>query len=117
MSVQHLFNETIVADWGWSLDEISKFQSIWKTLPKASKAFFKLKQCSSTELYASDNCTYKTYSLPCIDLCPCQGQYENYILRCPAFAQRPTRQTGGRQQTTSASCNLFRQVTKSINSM
>ena len=33
-----------------------------------------LKHCSFKKLCASDNCTYKTCSLPCTDLWRCQGQ-------------------------------------------
>ena len=37
-----------------------------------------LKNCKCKNLYSHDTCTYKTYAIPCSELCRCDGVCENW---------------------------------------
>ena len=71
------FGVIVHGKWGWKIDQHGNTQPIWTTLSKASHASKKLKNSKCKELCSSEHCTWKSYRLPCIELCRCQGYCED----------------------------------------
>ena len=67
-----------MTDRSWDVDKWGRVNSMWKTLPKASRACKKLKNCKCENLCSHDICACKTYARPCSELYLCDGVCENW---------------------------------------